>query len=72
MMGAAVQRIAKFISPPWERLTDGLAIIAVISGVSPGMMEWLQSVSQIAALLMPPLGVIWLAVQIWSKVTKGK
>ena len=67
-----MQRVVKFISPPWERLTDGLAIIAVISGVSPGMMEWLQSVSQIAALLMPPLGVIWLAVQIWSKVTKGK
>ena len=72
MMGAAVQRIAKFMSPPWERLTDGLAIIAVMSGVNPAMLEWLQSVSQIAALLMPPLGVIWLAVQIWSKVTKGK
>ena len=67
-----MQRVVKFISPPWERLTDGLAIIAVMSGVNPAMMEWLQSVSQIAALLMPPLGVVWLAVQIWSKVTKGK
>ena len=67
-----MHRVAKFISPPLERITDGLAIIAVMSGVNPAMLEWLQSVSQIAALLMPPLGVIWLAVQIWSRIARGK
>jgi hypothetical protein len=66
------QRIIKIMSPPWERITDALAVLAVMSGVDPTMMQWLQSVSEIAALLMPPLGVAWLGVQIWVRVSKGK
>lgn len=55
-----------------ERITDAVAVLAVISGLNPGVYEWLSEISQVAALLVPILGCIWLGVQIWSRVTRGK
>lgn len=55
-----------------ERLTDGIAILAVITGINPQVYFWLSEFSQLAALLMPILGCMWLGVQIWSRVTRDQ
>lgn len=69
------QRFLKFFSG-WgavvERITDFFAVFGLISWLNPAVYEWLNGVSSLAALFMPVLGCIWLAVQIWSRVTKGK
>ena len=51
-----------------ERATDGLAVIAVITGINPEVYKSLSDFSEIGALLMPILGCVWLGVQIWSRV----
>lgn len=68
------QRFLKFIPQGsiMERLTDGIAILAVISGVNPAIYQWLSEISALAALMMPILGCMWLGVQIWSRVAKDK
>ena len=68
------QRFLKLFPPGsiMERLTDGIAILAVITGVNPAIYYWLSEVSSVAALLMPILGCMWLGVQIWSRVAKDK
>jgi hypothetical protein len=55
-----------------ERLTNAIAAIGVATWFTPEFYEWSVSVSGGFALLMPPLGCVWLAVQIWSKAVKGK
>lgn len=42
--------------------------IACFAVISPVWLPWLQDVSQIAALLLPIFGGIWLIVQIWAKL----
>jgi hypothetical protein len=68
------QRFLKFFPPGsmMERLTDGIAILAVITGVNPSIYFWLSEISTLAALIMPILGCMWLGVQIYSRVAKGK
>lgn len=48
-----------------EKITTWVAAGAV---VSPAWLPSLQATSQVAALLLPIFGVIWLAVQIYFKV----
>lgn len=55
-----------------ERVTDAIAILAVITGINPAVYHWLADISGLAALLMPILGCMWLGVQIYSRVAKGK
>lgn len=55
-----------------ERITDAIAALAVGTWVIPDAYEWLASFSTLASLLLPPLGCVWLAVQIWSRIFKGK
>ncbi len=55
-----------------ERITDTLAVFAVLSGINPAVFKWISEISTIAALLMPILGCIWLGVQIWSRIARGK
>jgi hypothetical protein len=55
-----------------ERITDAIAILAVITGINPTIYYWLSEISTLAALLMHVLGCMWLGVQIWSSVSKGK
>jgi hypothetical protein len=55
-----------------ERITDGVAILAVISGINPAIYQWMANISEIAALLMPIMGCIWLGVQVWVRVARGK
>lgn len=55
-----------------ERATDGVAILAVVSWLNPGFYQWLSDFSQLAALMLPILGCLWLGVQITSRVVKGK
>lgn len=55
-----------------ERVTDALAILAVITGINPQIYLYLSEISAFAALLMPILGCMWLGVQIWSRVSGGK
>jgi hypothetical protein len=45
-----------------ERVTDAIAVASVASPI------WLAHVSELAALLLPVAGVIWLAVQIYTKL----
>ncbi|HLO78151.1 MAG TPA: hypothetical protein VK196_16980 [Magnetospirillum sp.] len=55
-----------------ERLTDALAVFGIMSGLNPSIYEWLSDISTTFALFMPVLGCIWLGVQIWSRVARGK
>lgn len=48
-----------------DHTTAGVAASAV---TSPIWLPWLYSVSEIAALVAPILGVIWLTVQIVAKL----
>lgn len=54
-----------------ERATDGVAVLAVFSWISPGFHDWLSSFSDIFTLLMPVLGSIWLAIQIGGAIRKN-
>jgi hypothetical protein len=45
-----------------ERITNGVAGAAA---ASPLWLPWLQSVSNVAALVAPILGVVWLGTQIY-------
>lgn len=49
---------------PNDYVTHGVSMAAASS---PMWLPWLQGVSEIAAMVAPILGVIWLAVQIISK-----
>lgn len=51
-----------------EKVTDAIAVAGVGTIFFPELWSWMQSFSEVAALLMPPMGVAWLAVQIWAKV----
>lgn len=42
--------------------------VAVSAASSPFWLPWLQSVSEVAAMVAPIVGVIWLVVQIAAKV----
>ncbi len=52
-----------------DHLNSWLAGLAVIS---PWWLPWLQDISQVAALLLPVLGGLWLLVQIFSKIFRNK
>lgn len=48
-----------------EQLTNGAAVAAVIS---PAWLPYLQTVSTVAALMLPIFGVFWLMVQISVRI----
>ena len=50
---------------PAETTTATIAASAV---VSPGWLPWLQSTSEVAAMVAPILGALWLVIQIYAKV----
>lgn len=52
-----------------DNTTTGVAAAMV---TSPWWLAWLQSASEIAALIAPILGVGWLCVQIWAKIKETK
>lgn len=52
-----------------EKITNWLAAGAI---ASPAWLPSLQDISQVAALLLPILGVIWLALQIFLKIREGR
>jgi hypothetical protein len=43
-------------------------LIAAAAATSPWWLPWFRETSEIAALIVPILGVIWLAVQICLKI----
>jgi len=47
-------------------------VAAAIAIVSPWWLDALANVSQIATLLLPIVGVLWFAVQIYIKVVHKK
>lgn len=51
-----------------DRATDGVAAIAVLSWMNPTMLQWLTDVSQLAALITPILGFVWLTARfgVWG------
>ena len=54
-------------------MTDWTTTTVAIAGIaSPAWLPILSEISSIAALLMPILGVGWLGVQIFSRITRGK
>jgi hypothetical protein len=52
-----------------DYITNTVAAAAV---ASPWWLEQLREFSTLAALLLPIAGLIWLGVQIWSKLLRGK
>lgn len=52
-----------------DNTTDGVAVAAV---TSPLWYHWLEQASTWAALWLPILGCLWLAVQIYFKWRKGE
>jgi hypothetical protein len=55
-----------------ERITDVIAAAGVATWFTPELYEWAASTSQFAALMMPIFGCVWLGVQIWYRVVRGK
>lgn len=54
-----------------ERISDGIAALAVLSWFAP-LYGLLQSVNEYAALVTPPIGLIWLMTQLYFKWFRGK
>lgn len=52
-----------------DNTTTGVAFAAASS---PWWLDLLRSVSEVAALVAPPLGVVWIVVQIWAKIKETK
>lgn len=54
-----------------ERVTDGVAILGVLTWLNPKLFSMLSDYSQLAALLLPILGCFWLTVQIIVRIARG-
>lgn len=52
-----------------DTLNNAIAGLAVLSWF---WLPWLQDISNIAALLLPICGVLWLLVQAWAKIFRNK
>ena len=46
--------------------------VAGLAIFSPWWLPWLEDFSQIAALLLPIIGLAWFGVQIWAKIFRNK
>jgi hypothetical protein len=63
----------RFVNWSWvmERGADyisiGALVTAVITWLDPAFLTWLTNFSEIAALFMPPVALIWVVTQIWGK-----
>lgn len=62
-----MQNISQVSLTPMETTNITIASTAV---TSPAWLPWLQNVSEVAAMLAPILGAIWLIVQIYSKISE--
>ena len=51
-----------------EALDSATAGVSAAAIFSPFWLPWLEAASELAAILAPLLGVIWLLVQIWAKI----
>lgn len=49
-----------------DHLTTGAAAGAI---ASPLWLPYVQKISEISAVIAPILGVLWLLVQIWAKIS---
>lgn len=49
---------------PFEKISDTVSVVAVMS---PWWLPWLKETSEIAAFVLPILGVVWLITQIGWK-----
>ena len=54
-----------------ERISDGIAALAVLSWFAP-FYQWLSEISAFAALITPPIGLMWLITQLYFKWFRGK
>jgi len=52
-----------------DRVNFAIAGTAV---ASPAWLPYLEGVSQIAALLLPVVGVVWISMQVWAKIKSLK
>lgn len=56
-----------------ERIKDkATTVVAGAAIASPAWLPKLQDVSDLSALLMPIAGLIWLIVQIYTKITRAE
>ncbi|QOV06128.1 hypothetical protein CPT_Pasto_054 [Rhizobium phage Pasto] len=53
-------------------MDNATTAVAASAVASPVWLPWLQTASQVAATLAPIIGVIWLLVQIWSKIVETR
>ena len=65
-------RFIKYPGALMERIADVFALFGIATLFQPGLYEIIADVSSFAALLMPILGCGWLAVQMWTRLTRGK
>ena len=55
----------------FERVSDIIAGLAVMSWFAP-FYQWLSEISAFAALITPPIGLMWLITQMYFKWFRGK
>lgn len=68
------------LSASGEKIMDTVTNWIAYSGIAVGsatwmwpfLYEWVVQASHGAALFMPILGCMWLGVQIWSRLYRGK
>lgn len=59
-----------YLTQAHRDLMDNATTAAAAGAIaSPIWLPWLQTASELAAVIAPILGVIWLLVQIWSKIS---
>lgn len=65
--------MAPLLSQSQREIMDHATTAVSVSAVSsPVWLPWLYTASEIAAILAPILGLLWLVVQIWAKVSEVK
>ena len=57
------------MTPLVSKITDIVAIFAVIGWLNDTVYLWLEQFSEVAALLTPILGLVWLMIQMYIKIT---
>jgi hypothetical protein len=48
----------------FERVADAMAVATLVTWMEPTLLLWLTEISLAAALVMPPVALLWIVIQI--------
>ena len=56
------------MTPIVTKFTDAVAFLAIFAWMDPGIVMWVQNISELAALATPIFAVLWLITQITIRI----